>query len=316
MSSGKRFLILSIFSRASVLAIILFIAYSGIFLNYKTGYNSSRLVGLSSGPAAKFIYQFVDFVFSPVGNSADNIRMNTGMTWSIKVLGIPFTDPIAGLSMLFQFKTFETGFFLGMFIPLILALIFGRIFCSYICPASLLFFSVSRIRNFLKPYFYLPEMKINRSLSWGILIGGIVSSMIFTHGIWIFILPYFAMGQTIFQGIAFGTVSSATLVLVFFSFVDLALGKNFTCRNLCPTGRLLGAIGSKSSISIVRDNSTCIEKCNICSEVCPLGVNPKMDETLDCSLCGECLVMCPANCLEIGLTPTGHKIKTLAFKKA
>ena len=118
-----------------------------------------------------------------------------------------------------------------------------------------------------------------------------------------FILPYFAIGQTIFHGIAMGTLSIALGGIIVFACVDLLLGKQFTRRYVCPTGRLLGAIGARSVFAIKRDAGNCVSQCNSCAEVCPMKVSPKLDETVDCSMCGECLVACPTQCLSLGRRP-------------
>jgi len=60
-------------------------------------------------------------------------------------------------------------------------------------------------------------------------------------------------------------------------------------------------VGRKSVFALKRDADTCIEACTSCIDVCPMKVQPKFDETLDCSMCGECLTICPSKCLSIGL---------------
>ena len=142
---------------------------------------------------------------------------------------------------------------------------------------------------------------MNRGLAWGILAGGLILAVLFGHGIWTLILPYFAIGQTIFHALGFGTLSIAVGSILVFSLIDLCLGYQFTCRYLCPTGRILGFVGRKPIFSVRRDQAQCLDKCTSCGDVCPLKVNPKLDETRDCSLCGECMTVCPGNCLSVGL---------------
>jgi len=142
---------------------------------------------------------------------------------------------------------------------------------------------------------------MSRGLAWGVLVGGLVSAYFFGHGLWTLVLPYFAIGQTIFHAIAFGSLSASVFAIAFFSLVDLSLGPQFTCRYICPTGRLLGTIGAKSPITVQRDAEHCVSGCTACGDVCPLKAYPKLDQTRDCSLCGECLTVCPGNCLHIGL---------------
>ncbi len=303
MKSGKTLLILSILSRFSVIGLLCALAMLTEYQNLKKAYNHPRLVELSSGRAMRVFYETADSFFSLFGDPAETARRSGGMTWSIRLMGAPFTDPVAALSVLAKSRHWELGFALGLVAPIGMALVFGRVFCSYICPASLLFFAIARLRNVLGRYLYFPDFSIPGGFAWGILFGGLVAAVWIGHGIWSLVLPYFALGQTLFQGIAFGTLSISLGSLIVFSILDLCLGRQFTCRYVCPTGRLLGFIGRRSLISIRREAPLCLASCQSCADVCPMKVNPKMDETVDCSLCGECLVICPTNCLSIGLRP-------------
>jgi len=300
MKSGRTLLVLSIVTRFGVVLLLCCLALLTEYLNLKMGYNNSRLVELSSGPVARGLYEWADAVFGRFEEPLRAAQTNGGMTWSIRLAGVPFTDPVAAMSVLVRHHHLEPGFVLGLTGPLLLAVLFGRIFCSYVCPASLLFFTIARLRRVLGRFLYFPEVEVNRGVAWGLLVGGLAAAAFLGHGIWTLILPYLAVGQTIFHGIAIGTLSVSVGSLVVFSIVDLALGRQFTCRNLCPTGRLLGLVGRRSLVSIRRDAARCVPGCTSCGEVCPLAVNPRLDETLDCSLCGECMVVCPAKCLSVG----------------
>ena len=55
-----------------------------------------------------------------------------------------------------------------------------------------------------------------------------------------------------------------------------------------------------------RDAARCVEGCNSCETICHFQVSPRLDQTLDCSLCGECLVVCPTSCITIG--PSGATV--------
>jgi len=301
MKSGRALLVISILSRIGVVAILCALASLTHYHNLKKAYNNPRLVELSSGKTARWFYESADHLLSLFGDPQLEARKSGGMTWSIRLGGIPFTDPVAALSVLVKNHRWELGFALGLIVPLTLAFVFGRVFCSYICPASLLFFSISRIRNLLSRFLYFPDFKMNRGFSWGILAGGLIMALWFGHGIWILILPYFAVGQTLFAGISSGTLSIGLVSLAAFCALDFFLGKQFTCRYVCPTGRLLGFIGTKSPVALRRDSSACLDACQSCIDVCPMKVQPKYDETVDCSMCGECLTVCPSHCLSIGI---------------
>lgn len=299
MKSGRTLLTLSLITRLGVVLLLCALALLTEYNNLKLGYNNPRLVELSSGPIARACYETADAFFNRFDEPLRTSQTNGGMTWSIRIMGVPFTDPVAALSVLIANHRLETGFVLGLIIPISLALLFGRVFCSYICPASLLFFTIARVRRFLGRWFLFPDLSVHRGFAWGIMVGGLATAAWLGHGIWTLLLPYFGIGQTIFHGVAMGTLSIALGSVIVFALLDLLLGKQFTCRHVCPTGRLLGAIGRKSVFAIQRDAAQCITQCTSCADVCPMKVNPKIDETMDCSMCGECLVICPSKCLSI-----------------
>ncbi len=301
MRNGRTLLVLSILTRAGVLAILCLLALLTNYHNLKRAYNHPRLVELSEGKPMRIFYEQTDKFFAKFGDPATAAQTNGGMTWSIRLGGVPFTDPVAAISVFAKSHKWEVGFALGLLIPLTLALLFGRVFCAYICPASLLFFTISRIRRLIAKFFLLPEFSLNRGFCWGLLVGGIITAVWIGHGVWTLLLPYFAIGQTLFHGIAYGAISFAIGSIVVFALLDLIMGKQFTCRYVCPTGRLLGRVGAKSVFALKRNADQCLEACTSCIDVCPMKVQPKMDETLDCSMCGECLTICPTKCLSIGL---------------
>ena len=296
----NRFVILSIITRAGVLLLLICIALWTEYTNLKLGFNSARLVDLSSGMAMGIFYRISDFFFSIFGDSLKVAQSFGGMTWSIRILGVPFTDPVAFLSILIRYHKFETGFFLGLVIPLSIAYLSGRVFCAYICPASLIFQVVNRVRRMLSRFFYFPELSASPHTAWMVLAAGLIAAYFFGHSIWIFVLPYFSIGQSIFNGLAFGVLSSAIAGIIVFASIDLSMGTLFTCRFLCPTGKILGTVGRKSVFSLKRERDTCIESCHACEEICPMKISPKKDETQDCTLCGQCVSLCPADCLSVG----------------
>jgi len=291
----------SILTRGSVLILLILFALWVEYINLKNGYNNPRLVELSQGVLWRWFYELSDAFFSLFGDPMEVMQTNGGMTWSIRVFGVPFTDPVALLSILVKNMHAPLGFLLGALIPITLSILFGRIFCAYICPASLLFFTISRLRRNLQKFFYFPELQFSPSLGFGVLAGGLTLAYFTSHGVWALILPYFAVGQSIFQGIAFGVLAPTIYSLLFFSLFDLILARQFTCRFLCPTGQLLGLLGRKSVIRLKREASQCLSGCQSCDLVCPLQVQPRLDFTANCSLCAECVAICPTGCLKIGV---------------
>lgn len=308
-NNGLYIVLFSVFTRLGLLILIALFAFWTEYLNLKVGYNHPRLVELSQGKAMRIFYEMSDGFFSLFGDPLTVMKTNAGMTWSIRIMGFTFTDPINFLSVSLKGNPFSWGFAGGLIGPLLLLLIFNRAFCSFICPASLLFYCIARIRRFLNKFLLLPKIKIEGGFGWGVLLAGLICAYIFTHGVWSLILPYFAIGQTIFQGIAFGTISITVWAISFFVFVDLVCNEYFTCRNICPTGKLLGFLGKRSLYRVKKDESKCLTSCDSCNAICPFEAKPKQQSNENCSLCGECLVACPTGCLTIGKTNKKFDIK-------
>ena len=167
MRAGRTLLVLSIVTRAGVIAILCFLALLTSYHNLKRSYNHPRLVELSEGKAMRVFYEKTDAFFAQFGDPAEEAQKSGGMTWSIRLGGVPFTDPVAVLSVMARSHRWELGFGLGLIIPLTMSLLFGRVFCAYVCPASLLFFAISRLRQLLAKFFWLPEFSLNRGFCWG-----------------------------------------------------------------------------------------------------------------------------------------------------
>ncbi len=298
-------------SRLFVLGLMCLTAVWSEYLNLKVGYNNARLVDLAHGPWVRRFYDASDWFFGQFGDPLEIAQSSGGMVWSSTILGLPLTDPVAGLSVAVNGGPMPGTFLLGLVIPVGVALLLGRVFCAGVCPASLVFFVTSRVRRLLRRWFYLPNLKPGRGFAWGILVGGLLLSTQYGHGIWTLILPYFAMGQALFHSIAFqdaidpnfiGIVKMAGSAFILLVLGDLLLGDHFVCRYVCPTGRLLGAIGRGARFRVKREAAACLESCNSCTQICPIGADPKVDNLVDCSLCGECLSACPSQCLTVGKT--------------
>ncbi|MCK5112879.1 MAG: 4Fe-4S binding protein, partial [Thermoplasmatales archaeon] len=70
------------------------------------------------------------------------------------------------------------------------------------------------------------------------------------------------------------------------------------CRYFCPVGALLAPFNKVSFLYISVDKKECIH-CDLCSEVCPMGIDvPDMHRDPECILCGKCVDNCPKNIIK------------------
>jgi polyferredoxin len=65
------------------------------------------------------------------------------------------------------------------------------------------------------------------------------------------------------------------------------------CRYFCPVGALLGPFNKVSMLHIQVNTKECTH-CNVCSNICPMGIDvPNMHRDPECILCGKCVTECP-----------------------
>lgn len=77
---------------------------------------------------------------------------------------------------------------------------------------------------------------------------------------------------------------------------------------VCIMGYLFEILskGPKGQIlHVVKDDSRCTGKCHSCQKSCPYAIDAasfsKVVNSVDCTLCGQCLAACPTQCLSIGV---------------
>ena len=100
MRLGWLLLTSSILTRGVALLLLCLLALMTYYLNLKQAYNNPRLVELSHGSVARTAYELADNSFAYFGDPLEIAQTNGGMTWSIRIAGVPFTDPVASLSVL------------------------------------------------------------------------------------------------------------------------------------------------------------------------------------------------------------------------
>ena len=293
------------FRRCCQVAVLLFIvhaAFGGAFRNYKIAHNHRRLVTLMEGEFWGFLYGLNEDVLSFFGNAYEVSLQMLGFPWAARVLGIDLADPIMVASLVVErgSATLET---LGMIlIPLLLAAIMGKVFCSHLCPARLMFELAQAVRRgLIKLSVPLYNFSSGPRLGAYVLLGGLVSAALGGTAIWYLVLPYAAIGASLFLWITGASAAIVASVVGFWFVIELAIAPGYFCRNLCPTGALLGWVGSKSLLSLgAKPEVSCPSGCHACTTACPYSLTPR-DNTHrqnGCDNCGLCVVGCPSQRLE------------------
>ena len=202
---------------------------------------------------------------------------------------------------------------LGLFLVTSIA---GRVWCGYTCPQTVwtdLFIAVERFvegdRN--------ARIRLDRA-PWK---AGKIGKKLVKHAIWLVIgigtggawVFYFADAPTLAgQLISFEAPTAAYLfigILTFTTYMLAGFAREQVCTYMCPWPRIQGAMLDRDSMVVTYrdfrgeprgnyrkgeswdDRGDCID-CNQCVAVCPMGIDIRDGQQLECISCALCIDAC------------------------
>jgi ferredoxin-type protein NapH len=283
----------------SVLIFVLWAAINTHWRNFKVAHNNARLVGLLTDPITAKLYDWNDRFFIMLGewtgmNALQASEQFGGEPWALTIFGVRFTDPYAALSVLVQGEMLPLATLLGALLPLALALVLGKVFCSFLCPARLMFEVTGAMRlGLIRLGFPLPTLQLPRLGLWvglALVLFAAGSGAATAH----FILPYVAATSGMIGLIVGGSLTASGTAFLGMLAADLLVAPGQVCRSLCPTGALLEVVGRKSLLRLEKKQEACPTGCNLCQRACPYGLFPGAETHLPgCDTCGRCTAYCP-----------------------
>jgi len=187
----------------------------------------------------------------------------------------------------------------------------GRAVCGWACPIGLLQRATGIVpRKLKKKYNILKKIgqhKIERYfryIKYFDLIGLAIVIPIFISFMFTDICPVgFLVGTIPILGLNPGEYVPneffyVALVIFILFFVLIFLVERGWCRYFCPVGALLAPFNKISFLHVSVNKKECTH-CDICSEVCPMGIDvPNMNRDPECILCGKCVNACPENVIK------------------
>jgi polyferredoxin len=112
---------------------------------------------------------------------------------------------------------------------------------------------------------------------------------------------FLTMGQPqFFWGTLLGVLFGVVVALNFFR-------ARFWCRYVCPTGALLGLVGTNSTVQISVDPDRCND-CMTCVMACQGGADPKGAKgwkPAECVYCWNCQSSCPKDAISFNFNVPG-----------
>ena len=223
---------------------------------------------------------------------------NKGTFWSMKVGGVDLTDPLAAAEMTATSKRIHVPLLLSILIPVIVTLLLGRVFCSWICPAGLLFEMTDKLRKLVSLAELKPAaMEFSHANKYILLTVGLLISAAVGLPFFALIYPPAVMSRLAHAAI-FGTALTSMLILLGIIVVfEVFISPRWWCRTMCPGGALYGLLGWRRLLRVKLSASRCTG-CRDCEPICPMGLYPvKQSAGIECDNCGLCLRHCPEDAL-------------------
>ncbi len=301
-----RHLAIQAFRRLCQVSALLFVLYAAIsahWRNFKVGHNSARLVGLLKNEAWGEAYALNERALSWFGEPLEVSDGFLGVPWGASIAGLPFTDPLSVAALASQGQLPPTSMLVGALIPLGLALVGGKLYCSFLCPARLVFELGGAVRMGLQRLgLPLGELGIPRLGLW-VGLGLVLFSAGMGMGAFHLVLPYLSLSQGLAAWMLTGSAGVGLAIFGVLLLVEVFVAPGQICRSLCPTGAVLEQVGRAAPFRLRKvDPSACPSSCNLCQRVCPYGLFPGQEtHHPSCDSCGRCTLVCPDNKLAHGL---------------
>lgn len=276
---------------------MVFAAFGGPWRNYKVAHNHRRLVTLIEGEFWGGAYGAYEDALALLGEPFQASLNFLGFPWAGRVAGIDLADPILVATLAVERGTPSVSLLFTLLVPLGVALVLGKVFCSHLCPARLAFELGQAFRRGLgKIGVDLPEVTGGPRIGHWVLVGGLLSAALTGTAVWYFILPYAGIGAALSLAISGSAPGAIGLSCALYFLADALAAPGYFCRNLCPTGALLGFVGKKSLLQLEANKDiACPTGCTACTRACPYRLSPRSNShrSHGCDNCGVCAGSCP-----------------------
>ncbi len=289
-----------------VLLVMMFTIYLSLYAHYRSA-RALEEVTASTTINGRVLNE-IDQVVSKMDNPQPFLDSFKGTIWSMRFAGVDLTDPLAALETVVASHAVFVPLLISIIIPVIVTLLLGRVFCSWMCPAGLLFEITDKIRNILGFVEIKPgDVKFAHRNKYILLLIGLIFAGVFGLPVLGHIYPP-AVISRIAHSWVYGTALTGTLMIlgIMVAF-EILVSPRWWCRTMCPGGALYGLLGSIRLVRIRLDANKCTG-CKDCIPACPMGLNPiRQSYSIECDNCALCIRHCGDDALIYSIGLPGKK---------
>ena len=281
-------------SLISVFLILVLLPYISVYQSYVAAHAYDLLT-----PPERNLYDAMEMLTTPfVDDPEHDLDAIKGTTWSASIFGLKLSDPLSVVGQISASLDIYSPFLITALIPIIITLIFGRIFCGWICPATLLYELNTNMAAWLhRAGLPTGNRHFDRRLKYLVLIIGGILSMVTGSVLFAAIYPPAIIGREIYYAIALGGFGAGAVFFVLTLLFDLMVARRGFCRYVCPGGALYSLLGRYRLFRIQRKVDTCND-CAKCTAVCEFELDPMRDGFgQECNNCTACIAVCPTDAL-------------------
>ena len=181
----------------------------------------------------------------------------------------------------------------------------GREACGWACPVGMLQRATGAVPRFFKKKLKfvskIGQIKIEKYFRYIkyiifislVVIIPIIYAFTFTDicpvGILTGTIPFWILNPEYTPNYIFNI---ALVIFILFLILIFIIERGW-CRYFCPVGAMFAPFNKVSLIHVEVNKKECTH-CNVCSDVCPMGIDvPNMHRDPECILCGKCITNCP-----------------------
>jgi len=285
-------------SLSCVLAMLIIIPYLHLYQTYTASHAYDLLA-----PSEKRIYDAMEILTAPfVSNPAEDLDAIKGNTWSGTFWGFRVSDPLAALGQSVAGLNVHWPFVATALIPIVVTLFFGRIFCGWICPATLIYELNTNFAAWLrwaglKPALIPDHWRFDRRIKYAVLAGGLALSALSGASLVAGVYPPAIIGRETYYAVAQGGFGVGSAIFFATLLFDLLITRRGFCRYVCPGGALYSLLGRYRLVRIRRIAESCND-CAKCNVICEFELDPMRDDFgQECTNCTACMAICPTDAM-------------------